>query len=313
MQDQPPLVSVVIPTLDRPHLLGRAIRSVLAQSYPSFEVWVIDDSAAESARQVAEGFGDQRIKYVRNTRKGANPARNLGIRLSRGRYVAFLDDDDEWLPEKLERQVGLLQRSDASTGGAFCHFRYIDPEKGFSKVVRVPGHNSLEDSLAAMGQMGTTSTIMVKKEVFDAVGAFDEGFPALQDAEMVMRISQRYRLASVPQVLVKYYATKISITKNPFNKVEAHLLLMRRYGGLLQSRRFLAYYFRVVGILLCSRGHMAKGRRYLISSLRERRDLYSVVLLLMSFAGKRVFRRVFSVFHSTSASKALAAVTKMAG
>lgn len=309
----PPVVSVVIPTLDRPRLLERAIRSVLGQTFTDYDVWVIDDSKTGAAAGVVEGFSNPLIQYAKNPRKGANQARNLGIRLSRGQYIAFLDDDDEWLPEKLEMQVGLLERSGASTGGAFCHLMYIDPEKDFSKIIRVPGHNSPEDSLANMGQMGTTSTIIVKREVFDAVGGFDEGFPALQDAEMVMRISQRYRLASAPRVLVKYYATKVSITKNPFNKVEAHLLLMKRYGALLRSRRFLAYYYRVVGILLCSRGHMAKGRGYLISSLKERRDLYSLVLLLMSFGGKRVFRRVFSTFHSTSASKALALVVKMAG
>ncbi len=102
----PPKVSVIIPTYNRPHLVSRAIRSVLEQSYQDFEVIVVDDGLDKRSKDVIEGIGDGRVRYIENVKsEGAPASRNRGAKESRGDYLAFLDDDDEWSPHKLELQI----------------------------------------------------------------------------------------------------------------------------------------------------------------------------------------------------------------
>jgi len=108
-----PKVSVVIPTCNRPDLLPRAIKSVLAQTYQDFEIIVVDDGREKSSENVVAGIGDARLKYIKQTdKKGGSAARNTGIKAAAGDFIAFLDDDDEWLPEKLDKQVRGLDGCD---------------------------------------------------------------------------------------------------------------------------------------------------------------------------------------------------------
>lgn len=98
-----PTVSVVIPTYNRAHLVGRAIQSVLNQTYQDFEIIVVDDGSTDNTEEVVKSFNDPRIRYIRHDQnRGGSAARNTGIKMARGEYIAFQDSDDEWLPEKLE-------------------------------------------------------------------------------------------------------------------------------------------------------------------------------------------------------------------
>ena len=116
-------VSIIIPTKNRPDLLNRALSSVINQSYQNWELFIINDSDTE----ISINSSDPRIQIIKNNNKsGANGARNTGINLARGEYIAFLDDDDKWLPTKLEKQIELLKRSSLSTGLIYCWMDYIN-------------------------------------------------------------------------------------------------------------------------------------------------------------------------------------------
>src|SRR5215207_1289449 len=105
-----PAVSVVLPTYNRAPLLGRSIQSVLGQSYGDFELLVIDDGSTDGTDGVVAAFGDPRVRYVQLERnRGAGAARSVGIRMSRGRFLAFQDSDDEWLPSKLMKQMSAFE------------------------------------------------------------------------------------------------------------------------------------------------------------------------------------------------------------
>jgi glycosyltransferase involved in cell wall biosynthesis len=107
-----PLVSVILPTYNRAHIVSKALQSVLAQTYPNFEVIVIDDGSTDNTKEIITNIAckDPRVKYFRNNEnKGPAGARNVGISLAKGELIAFIDDDVEWFPNKLERQVNLLQ------------------------------------------------------------------------------------------------------------------------------------------------------------------------------------------------------------
>jgi glycosyltransferase involved in cell wall biosynthesis len=115
-QRRSPRVSVIIPTHNRPDRLPRAVASVLNQTFRDVEIVIVDDASADDAAEVV-ARQDPRIRYVRHgSPKGACGARNTGIRLARGEFVGFLDDDDEWLPEKLQRQVRVFEASPSDVG-----------------------------------------------------------------------------------------------------------------------------------------------------------------------------------------------------
>ena len=101
-----PLVSVVLPTFNRERLLPRAINSVLNQTYKNLELIIVNDGSTDDTEKVVKGYSDKRIRYYKQElNKGGSAARNVGIKLARGELISFQDSDDEWLPEKLERQV----------------------------------------------------------------------------------------------------------------------------------------------------------------------------------------------------------------
>ena len=127
-------VSVIIPTHNRARFLREAISSVLNQTFQDFEILVVDDASDDNTREVVAGFEDIRIKYFRHdTNRGGSAARNTGIRNSMCSYIAFLDDDDEWFPEKLGKQMELLLASDPKVGAVYTG--YLDVDKATGQVI----------------------------------------------------------------------------------------------------------------------------------------------------------------------------------
>jgi glycosyltransferase involved in cell wall biosynthesis len=126
-------VSVIIPTFNRAHLINRAIQSVLSQTYRDFELIIIDDASNDGTEETAKkiissnkSFHDPQIIYIKNrVRKGGSAARNIGIKLAKGKYIAFLDDDDEWLPTKLSEQVNIMNRSNENVGAVYAGFMWM--------------------------------------------------------------------------------------------------------------------------------------------------------------------------------------------
>ena len=127
MDQKPPLVSVIVPTRNRANLVARAIQSVLDQTYRHIECIIVDDGSSDETRQVVEEFTDERLVYLRHeTQRHASAARNTGIAYSRGELIAFLDDDDEWMSRKLEKQVELLLSLHEKVGMVYCWMDYFD-------------------------------------------------------------------------------------------------------------------------------------------------------------------------------------------
>lgn len=194
-------VSVIIPTHDRPDMLRTAIESVLAQSFVGgLEVIIVDDGS-EPPASLPEYAGAVRI--LRNDASiGVSRARNLGIASARGRYVAFLDDDDRWHPDKLSSQIAALQDHSARWSFTGCHQVHADgasdrpfrPEQIAGAVADIEQDN----------RIGTPSSVVVERGLLDEVGGFDASLAVLADWEMWIRLARAARAAPVPRPLVDY-------------------------------------------------------------------------------------------------------------
>lgn len=196
-----PVVSVVLPTYNRPELLPRAIGSVLGQSYGDFELLVVDDASVEDPAPIVDGFGDDRVRLIRHPENRGNAAaRNTAIRAARGRFLAFLDDDDEWAPEKLEAQVPVLESSEPDEALVYCARRLI--ADGSVLGIDAPAKEGwVLDELLPWGLMSCPS-VLLKAEVLDEVGLFDERLSRGVDEDLWRRIARRYRVRYLDRVLV---------------------------------------------------------------------------------------------------------------
>ena len=186
------LVSAIITTHNRKELLRCAIDSVFAQTYSPIELIVVDDASDDGTSEVCQ---DSRIKYIyipKQESRGGNYARNLGISNAKGKYVAFLDDDDEWLPTKIEKQVALAEEKQCSL--VYCLKVYQDIVEGkvvgIRKEFRLKPSGDLHDSIFKH-YITSTSCILAEKALVEAVGAFDENFRKWQEYDLMIRMAQK--------------------------------------------------------------------------------------------------------------------------
>ncbi len=198
------LVSVIIPTRNRATLLERAVLSVLGQTFQKFEIIIIDDASSDSTQKLLVRLArqDSRIRIIRHSSaSGGAAARNAGIAASSGRWVSFLDDDDIWLPEKLETQIDVLNNN-PGTMACTCSYRVFMPF-GCKHSVHPPADVSL-DILLQANIMGGASTCMCAGESLKRIGGFDEQLPSAQDWDLWIQLRLEGKIVSCNKVLVHY-------------------------------------------------------------------------------------------------------------
>ena len=219
MQKELPLVSVITPTYKRPEKLPRAIDSVLNQTYPNVEIIVVDDNNPETeGRKLTElimssYINNPRVKFIKHEcNKNGAAARNTGVKHSVAKYIALLDDDDEFLPNKIQSQVDVMESRDDSWGACYS--------MAYSKKENMPyiplqekreGYLYLEALTRELSFLAG-SNLMVRRTVWDEVGGFTESFLRNQDKEFTTKILKRYKLAycPVPGLIVYIHNEKLN-------------------------------------------------------------------------------------------------------
>ena len=277
------LVSAVITTYKRPvSILKRAISSVLSQSYNPIELIIVDDNREDAegtefskaiAALIEEIKKDSKISIflykTEDNKHGGQAARNTGIHNAHGEYIAFLDDDDERLSEKIKKQVQKLDDNPAA-GMCFCNGNRIN--ENFTPP-KISNYNSAGvkksvtyKELLKSDCIGTTTQAMITKKALNTVGGFDEEFPARQDYEMWVRISTRFSIVGIEENLFNYYISKNNqngqVAQNMDNCIRGHKLLYQKYKADIDKDRaakynvefYLAHYYyfggsKIKGIL----------------------------------------------------------------
>lgn len=228
------LISVVIPLYNREATIQRAIDSVLNQTYSNIEVLVVDDGSTDHSVKMLEKYqNDKRVKIIcQDTNRGANAARNKGICEAKGEYIAFQDSDDEWLPNKLEKQIKVMKEQKFYI--CFCSFKRHYPQT--TQVVP----NCLEHLTCEMikerlknGNIIGTPTLVVHRDVIKNIGVFDEEMPRLQDYEFVLRIAKKYNICFVNEPLVMEYQTDGCISLNNQSLHKAYALLLKKHSDFI--------------------------------------------------------------------------------
>jgi glycosyltransferase involved in cell wall biosynthesis len=195
-----PLVSVVIPTWNRAKMVREAIDSVLSQSYKDFEIIVVDDGSDDGTRAELDSYG-RAVRVVSQGRAGPAAARNTGAGSSRGKYLAFLDSDDLWLPEKLAAQVEFLE---SAPQFRICQTEEIWVRRGVrvnpKKRHRKPSGDVFKASLALC--LVSPSAVMMTRKLLDEIGGFDERLPVCEDYDLWLRIAAREQVALIVRFLV---------------------------------------------------------------------------------------------------------------
>lgn len=232
------LTSVIIPTRDRPHMLMRAIKSVICQTFKDLEIIIVNDGSEHIDEELLKKyFGFQGIRVLRNMRKpGAAGARNTGFYESSGKFIGFLDDDDEWLPRKIEKQVEAFQNSCERVGIIFTQHFIVKKNTKILKEWVAQG--DVYQDLCREHIPGNTSNPLIKRNVLNEVGLWDEKLPADQDKDLWLRIAKRYHFATVREPLVLFYWHDFErISTNRYKKLLGELMFLKKHWKDLPIQR----------------------------------------------------------------------------
>lgn len=264
-----PAVTVVIPTFNRRTLLARAIQSVAQQTFTDLELIVVDDGSSDRVDEVLAGqpTGNTRL-IVHATHQGAAAARNTGIRAARGELIAFLDDDDEWLPDKLAQQIACFRGAPTGTGAVYCGYVLVSDLSGRTDRAYVPGNPPAGYVDFLRSTLFGSSIPLLARSCFDTVGPFDETLPATHDRDMWLRIARHFGFAFVTDILVQCHIHGRQITTNLAAKIVAKERILEKYrADLEQHPSLLAANLTRIGMMHFAAGHPARGREYLERAL----------------------------------------------
>jgi glycosyltransferase involved in cell wall biosynthesis len=238
-------VSVAIPTWNRAHLVGRAIRSALAQTFQDFELWVVDDGSTDGTSQVVAEVADPRVAYVRHEENGGiSRARNTAIRMARGEWMAFLDDDNEWAADYLERQLAVAAARPGA-GLVYCRARRHDARASRHGLVSSIMREGRVFRHVLKGWGPLMSCTLLRRSLLVEVGGLDESLRATEDCDLWMRLAQRIDFAGNPDVLVvRHEHLGIQLSRNCQVLASDAAVLDRKWGAELSASCGRVAYWR---------------------------------------------------------------------
>lgn len=299
-----PLVSAVIPTYGRPDYLEEAVKSVATQTYDPIELVVIDDCSPDPVEPQLSDLGVsglERVVVCRHEKnRGANAARNTGLKKATGAFVAFLDDDDRWRPEKVERQVAAFRNAENTVGVVYTGLEFIDGE---GNTIGISNHDLSGDvtrELLCGAAIGSFTRLMIRAELLETIGGLDESLPGWQDRDLNIRLSTHCKFKPIEEPLAVHRRGSHDQIGDDYEGkrdqayprlVKKHRQLAAEYGPAVE-RRFLAAQTFALGAsaLLSGKNHVA--RQHMISAIRHDPTYWKAYSYIPLTSGERVYHRV---------------------
>jgi len=271
-----PSVSVIIPLYNSEKFIGDTLDSVLSQTYQDFEIIAVDDGSIDNTSSAVRIKNDSRIRYIRQENAGISAARNRGIAEAKGDYIAFIDHDDKWLPDKLETQFSVL-KNDIRAGLVFSNAHIIDSSgrrsNNFFNITK-PSSGMVFERLLE-GNFIPVLTTVVRKDVFDEVGLFDQRYRIAEDWDMFLRISLKYPVIYVNRPLAEYRVHGSSFSKNrellltESMDIIDRLVSFAKHDAQRRMKKMRAGYWSILGSLCLKKGDRLKAKRYFSNSIKD--------------------------------------------
>lgn len=298
------LFSVIIPAFNREKEIKRTINSVLSQSLQDFEIIVVDDGSTDQTGTIVQSINDSRIVYVRQENKGATAARNNGVRHAKGKYISFLDSDDIWYPNTLERQLWKFN-SDKEISCVYSDLNVIKSDgqiSPFWKPTKIEGY--IYKEALVQGYLSPMIVLSVKKSCIEDVGMFDEALPASQDDDICFKLAKKYKFGYVPDQLAGVYTDVDNRISGSSKRVSmGWWMLWNKYEvdvvNICGKEVMASHYFDCLYLFLKNKDHeminKATAKYLTFGSL----NLFQIGLINMSLHSSglldKIFRRLLYV------------------
>ncbi|OGZ45465.1 MAG: hypothetical protein A3C84_00065 [Candidatus Ryanbacteria bacterium RIFCSPHIGHO2_02_FULL_48_12] len=310
-----PLVSIILPTWNRVRFLQSAIDGILEQTYQNFELLVLDDGSTDETpeimRQIMAEKNDPRIRYIQlETHQGGAQARNIGIRQARGEFIASQDDDDEWDPQYLEKQVSNLSALPKTYGMSYVSYWRVLTS---GKKILMPPRNVRPKSGNIYGgdimrkNYNPYQTALIRKSVLEDVGLINEEMNSLYDWEMWLRIAKKYQIAHIDEPLFTQNSTPGSNSTDPKKiwwRIDARKLILRDFGDDIKKFGYFPDHCSALADLLVAAGDSAQARAYLWQGIRTKPAKLKLWLkLIASYFGKSAYQQLLTLRRNTLLKK----------
>lgn len=296
MNNSQPIISVIIPTYNRGHLIERSIHSVLSQTYRDFELIIVDDGSTDNTAEIIRSYNDDRVRYIRHdTNMGVAVARNTGIKAALHDYIAFQDSDDQWFTDKLAKQIAAFDEAGPEVGVVYSGVWYIEGAR--KRYVAYPDSRNkdgdLHKSLLKLGYICFMASV-IRKECFERAGLFDETLPASEDWEMWIRISRHYHFKCVDEPVGNVYCAPGTLSTNYYAYHQALYKILNKHIEDFKSVTDLySRYSSAVGIYLCLTGRYSQGREYIANAIRSNPiNIVAWIAAVTSLLGEQAFCKI---------------------
>ena len=244
MDNTQPLVSIITITLGRPDLIHRCIESIQRQTYSNYEHIIVDASSGDETEKAVMKYSDSHIKYLRSP-KGPQVQTRIGVDHSSGAFITMLDDDDEYEPTKLEKQLKLIETLPEAYGLVYCWMTYYDnTTKEQLRIHKTELRGFVGDLAVERPLISGTPTMFYRRGVFEEFGGtFDDSHGVvMSDWELLCRITQKYKVDFVPESLVRVYINhgheQLSFPKDPkrlYNQIKFHNYFLEHFANVFQE------------------------------------------------------------------------------
>jgi glycosyltransferase involved in cell wall biosynthesis len=281
-----PRISVIIPTFNHGRFIEKTIESVLNQSFQDLEIIIVDDHSTDNTKTVVQKYLDSRVYFIRHDiNRGPGAARNTGIQCSAGTYIAFLDSDDEWAPEKLQLQLDLFTEGSYDLGLIYSAAEFVT--NNVSIIIHCKVHDdAFKSLLEANGIVCGGSSAMIKRKCIETVGLFDESMLSSEDWDMWLRIAKSYKIKFVDKVLVRCNTHASNISADMARTITGReRLLLKHVEAYKYYPDIHAQQYYKLGIYCYKFGFMKRGQKHFQSAFKysgRKHPVFSLKCLIQS-------------------------------